>query len=447
MLQLIAIINLIRLTCLLLIAVVLYPVINRKSYYLFLYLAGPSFIKLGQTLATRPDLIGEKNALLLSKFQDKIPPFSQRTLKKILKKHFDQGLFTVFSSFDFKAVASASIAQVHYATLKSGEKVAVKILRPNIENIIRRDLITIEIIAKILVIFNKFTAKIFNDIAKLLENTSNNEIHLLNEAANASKLKEDLAMLEGFYVPKIYWQFSGNNVLVLEWISGIPLTNINKIRAGKYNLKKVAENLVISYFNQVYLNGFFHADMHPGNLFLMKDGRLAVVDFGIMGIIDQKTRLAITQILLAFVNRNYYQVADLHIKNGLVPATINIDALALSCRKIGETIVDVAVKEVEISKLITGLIAITKEHQLATRPELLLLQKTLILVEGVGVSLDSELNIWEFARPWVKEWARTHLGFDAKICNLIRNALDLAKDFAKNLETNHQAKAQKDNHN
>jgi len=255
----------------------------------------------------------------------------------------------------------------------------------------------------------------------------------------------------GFYVPKIFLTNSSENILITEWIDGTPFSNKQEIRNTNFDKKEIAKNLVISYFTQVYSNGFFHADMHPGNLFLVmqdfaatnsyaqnftmqndmsnsaarnsakawqnsaKAGDIAVVDFGIMGEIDKKTRLAIAEIFIGFLHHDYKKVAQLHVRAGLVPADTNVYELALSCQKIGEQIVDSSVKEISLAKLLTHLIKMTHEYKMDTRPELLLLQKTLLLVEGVGVMLDENLNIWDLARPWVKEWAKKNIGFDAKI--------------------------------
>ena len=199
--------------------------------------------------------------------------------------------------------------------------------------------------------------------------------------------------------------------------------------SNKFDKKILAENLVLSYFRQVYVHGFFHADMHPGNLFLKHNGDIAVVDFGIMGKIDKKTRIAVAEVLIGFLNRDYQKVAKIHVDVGFVPKETNIDDLALSCRKIGEMIVGVDIKDISIAKLLTALIDLSRNYKMDTKPELLLLQKTLLLVEGVGVSLDPDLNIWNLARPWVKEWAKTNIGFDAKIRDNILEILQLVKNF------------------
>lgn len=428
----ISIFNLFRLLALILLLLPLCLINKNRAVFLFLKFAGPSFIKLGQILAARPDLIGEYLAAVLSKFQDNLSPFSQTRLKKILAQEFDKNFDKIFSQFNFTSVASASIAQVHKAILVDGTKVAVKILRPKIAQTMARDISTLKVLIKIFAIFSKNLAKSFSDIANLLSEVSKSELDLLQEAANASRLKEELKDVKGFYVPQIFWKFSTSKILVLEWLDGIAFSNKAEILATSFDKKQIAQNLVISYFNQVYANGFFHADMHQGNLFLLKNGDIGVVDFGIVGQIDKKTRLAIAEILIGFLNKDYQSVAQLHIDAGLVPSDTRVDKLALSCRKIGETIVGANVKDISVAKLLANLITMMHEYKMDARPELLLLQKTILLVEGVGLILDPNLNIWHLARPWVEDWAKKNLGFDAKIRDAILDLFGLAKKFLRN---------------
>ncbi|HLD76756.1 MAG TPA: AarF/UbiB family protein, partial [Rickettsiales bacterium] len=329
--------------------------------------------------------------------------------------------------FDYTPKSSASIAQVHKACLQSGEIVAVKILRPRIDKIIARDIKTLEIIIKIISLFSEFLAKSFSDIKNVLKESAKSEINLLKEASNAMRLKRELQGVEGFYVPEVFINHTTQKILTLTWIDGIPFSDKKQIHITDFDKKRIAKNLVISYFTQVYSNGFFHADMHPGNLFLMKNGDIGVVDFGIMGEIDKKTRIAVAEIFIGFLNKDYKKVARIHIDSGLVPSTTDVNQLAVSCQKIGETIVDNSVKDVSLAILLAHLIKMTREYKMSTKPELLLLQKTLLLVEGVGVTLDENLNIWDIARPWVREWAKKNISFDAKIRDVIMNFVDIIK--------------------
>lgn len=430
-----SIFNLLRLQLLIIVLIPFALVNKNNAIYLFLKLAGPSFLKLGQILSVRPDVVGDKMAKSLAKFQDSVSPFCEKKVKKILKEGFGDSFAEKFFEFDLKPVASASIAQVHKAKLKDGRLVAVKILRPSIAKTMARDISTLRLLSSLLRFPASFLSKACDDVADLLDSVVKSELDLLQEAANASRLKEDLKDVKGFYVPQIYWNLSSEKILVLEWIDGIAFSNEEKIRNLDLDKKQIAKNLVISYFNQVYVHGFFHADMHPGNLFLMQNGDIAVVDFGIVGKIDKKTRLAIAEILIGFLGKDYQEVAKLHIDAGLVPKDTNIDDLALSCRKIGEMIVGSDVKDISVARLLSNLIVMTREYKMEARPELLLLQKTLLLVEGVGVMLDRDLNMWDLARPWVKEWAKKNIGFDAKVRDAVLDLFEMAKKFLRNSQS------------
>lgn len=424
--------NILRLSALFLVTLPLYFFDKNRASYLFLKVAGPSFIKLGQILSVRPDLVGISLATTLAKFQDRLTPFCSLKVKKILIREFGSDYEKTFPHFDFTPIASASIAQVHKAQLKDGQTIAVKILRPKIAKIMARDISTLRFVANFLRIFSRFLSKTLFDLSDLLKNVSRSELDLLQEAANASRLKEDLGDLEGFYVPQIFWQFSTSKVLVLEWLDGVPFSDAKAILNTSFDKKEIAKNLVISYFTQVYDKGFFHADMHPGNLFLLKNGNIGVVDFGIMGKIDKKTRLAIAEILIGFLNKDYQRIAQIHVDVGLVPPSTNIDDLALSCRRIGETIVGSNVKDVSVAQLLSNLITMTRDYKMDTRPELLLLQKTILLIEGIGITLDPNLNIWDLARPWVANWAKTNISFDAKIRDVVLDFFEMARKFLRN---------------
>lgn len=410
----------------------LYPFLRGKSIYYFLKFSGPSFVKLGQALSARPDLVGDKLSKTLSSFQDRLEPFSTKKVKKILDEQYDD-IGKIFSEFNYKSVASASIAQVHKAKTIDGDEVAVKILRPRIAKTMARDIRSLKVIIKIISLFSKFLASSLSDIHQLLKELQKTELDLMSEASNASRLREELKDVKGFYVPKVYWGMTTSKILVLEWIDGIPFSNKKAILNTDFDKKIIAKNLVISYFTQIYGNGFFHADMHQGNLFLLKNGDIAVVDFGIMGKINKKTRIAVAEIVLGFINRDYKAIAQTHIDAGLVPSDTDVDNLALSCRKIGESIVDNSIKDIPLSGLLTNLVIMTRDYQMKTSPELLLLQKTALLVEGVGVMLDPDLNMWKIARPWVTNWAKTNIGFDAKIRDALIDLLDLGKKFLRQI--------------
>ena len=426
-----SLLNLFRLFFLILIFTLLYPILRKKSVFLFLDLAGPSFIKLGQALATRPDLVGESMANILSRFQDKVRPFNSKLSTKILSKEIGMNYRDIFVEFSKDPVASASIAQVHKAKLDDGNYVAVKILRPNIDKIVKRDIVTLNLLIKIVSIFSRDLAHGLQDIAKVLKNTSATELDLTREAANAVRLKRNMMGSKGFYVPKVFTRLTSKRVLVTEWIDGIPFSDHKAILESDFDKKLIAKNLVVNYFNQAYRDGYFHADMHHGNLFLMKNGDIAVVDFGIMCEINKKLRIAIAEMLIAYLDRDYARVAKIHVDAGLIPKDVNIYDLELTCQKIGERMVGESIKDISLANLLTDLIEMTARYKMSTQPELLLLQKTILLVEGVGVMLDHELNIWTIAQPWVKEWAVKNISFDAKIRDAVVDFVTAVKNIIK----------------
>lgn len=425
-----ALVNLLRLKLLFISLLPLALFDKKKAVFYFLRLSGPSFIKLGQALSTRPDIVGDELAKILSKFQDDLEPFSAQKVEKILEKEYGSKLGSIFEEIDCKAKASASIAQVHKGVLKgTNQKVAIKIMRPGISKIMSRDIRTLNLLIFFVGIFSKFLSKTLKDISSLLKSVSNSELDLLLEAANASKIKDDLKDVKGIYVPQVFWKYSTSEILVLEWLDGIAFSNSKEIAKSKFDKKEIAKNLVIAYFNQIYVSGFFHGDMHPGNLILLENGDIGLIDFGIVGKIDKKTRNCIAEILIAYLQKDYDQVAKLHITGNLVPKDTNVDSLAISCRKIGETVVGANVKDISAAKLLNSLILMTKEYNMSTRPDLLLLQKTALLVEGVGVILDPNLNMWDLAKPWVTNWAKTNIGFDAKIRDFIIDFIDYLKSY------------------
>lgn len=427
-----SVINLARLLLLLIFSSLLFIFIKHKAVYFFLKHAGPTFIKLGQLLANRPDLVGDDLASHLFDFQDNLPSFSFSKAKKTIESELGAPLDKIFSEFSQTPVAAASIAQVHKAKTIKGDVVAVKILRPNIERIFKRDIVTLKLSVFLVGIFSKYYKEKIRNICGVVESCGEKELDLHFEAAAASELKDQLKDVKGFYIPKIYWDLSANKVLVLEWLDGIKFSDRDAILNSKFDRKEIAKNLVNSYLNQIYVHGFFHADMHLGNLFLMPNGDIGVVDFGITGTIDKETRIAIAGILIAFLNQDYHEVAKIHIKAGLVPKNVNLEEFILSCRIIGSSTVGKSVREVSMGKLLANLLKMTRKYQMQTRPELLLLQKTMMLVEGVGVFLDKDLNMWDIAKPFAEEWARTNMGFDAKIRDFILEILHKIKSYKPN---------------
>ena len=431
-----SIINLFRILTILLVCAVSHPFIGDKSIYIFLRFCGPTFIKLGQLLSSRPDLVGYSLASRLSVFQDKLPAFSYASAKRRIENQSGKKMSELFSEFSKTPVASASIAQVHKAKLIDGRVVAVKILRPRVTRLVLRDITTLKLITFLAGIFSAYSKEKLGNIVKLLESSAAKELDLSLEAAAASELRDKLENVKGFYIPKIYWELVFNKVLVMEWIDGIPFSNKDAINNSNFDKVEIARNLVISYFNQVYVHGFFHADMHPGNLFLMKNGDIGVVDFGIIGVIDKKTRIAVAEILMGFLQRDYRKVAEIHLRAGLVPQDTDINEFTLTCRIIGESVVDLSVKQISLASLMGKLLKMARKYNMNTRPELLLLQKTMMLVEGVGVAIDENLNMWELSSPWMKEWAVKNIGFDAKIRDNMLELVDFLKKLPDLLEKN-----------
>ena len=416
--------------------VILFPLIRilfneRFNIFIFQHL-GTTFIKLGQLLSSRPDIVGDNFANSIKNLQDQVKPFPWKQVKRILTKNFGKNLSKIFKDINQTAAASASVAQVHQATLQTGENVAVKILRPNIKQKVKSDLKSLKSLIFIIGIFSKFYKRKLNDIYNLLQQSYEKELDLTQEASAGSLLRENLKNLKGFYIPKICWQYSSNNILVMEWIEGIKFSDINKIKDSKFDKKAIAKNLIISYFTQVYENGFFHADMHGGNLILRNDGSIVAIDFGITAAIDKKTRIAIAEILFGFLQKDYQRVAEIHVEAGIVDKDTNIQELSLYCRMIGEPIVGKDVRDIRVAKLFENLLKMDRKFSMNNKAEFLLLQKTITLVEGVAFSIDENINIWQLSKPWIKNWATKNISFDAKILEKVTEIAKDIKSFLKN---------------
>tara|TARA_Y100000385_G_scaffold61843_2_gene60559 strand:- start:6853 stop:8178 length:1326 start_codon:yes stop_codon:yes gene_type:complete len=428
-----SILNIIKLFILFILFLIFFPFYEERAIYLFLKFSGPVFIKLGQFLSVRPDIVGTELSELLSKFQDNCKPFSANKAVNYIEKIYKKDIDNIFKKFKREPIASASIAQTHKAVLKSGELVAVKLLRPNINKIIKRDLLTIKIITFFIGIFLKNVRKIRRDILTPLENMLEKEVNLLFEAASSSKIKDILSDIDDFVVPKIYWEFSKRDVVVMQWIEGTRFSDKKAISTTKFDKKEMAKTLVLGFFHQAYDRGFFHADMHPGNLILTKDGKIALIDFGIIGTLEKKVRIAITQIFINFLKRDYRRVAELHLEAGLIPENTDLNEFALYSRILGESVTDKKVSEVPLILIFTKLIEMIQKYNMKSNENLLLLQKTITLIEGVALSLDKDVNIWEIAKPWMEEWAKTNISFDAKIRDGIYDILGDIKIIAKKI--------------
>jgi ubiquinone biosynthesis protein len=378
--------------------------------------AGPSFIKLGQALATRSDLLGDEMAADLSHLQDKLPPFPTSQARAIIEEEFGRPVEELFSSFDETPVAAASIAQVHFAVTTEGREVAVKVLRPGVEAAFHRDLELMRWVAGMVVMAKPELRRLKPvESVEALAETVELEMDLRFEAAAAGELKDNFEDDENFHVPDVDWQRTARRVLTTERLSGIPLDERDAIIKAGHDPEEILKKASEASFKQVFRDGFFHADVHPGNLFVMESGAIGAVDFGIMGRLDLKTRRWLGEILLAFLTRNYRRAAEIHFEAGWVPAHRSIDAFTQACRSIAEPILDRPQNEISIARLLGQLFQITGTFQMETQPQLLLLQKTLLVAEGTGRRLAPQANIWFMARPLIEEWMMDNLGPEARI--------------------------------
>ncbi len=387
---------------------------------------GPIFIKFGQALSTRPDIFPEDIIEELSKLQDNVPPFPKEVALEILEKTFGASAFDVFEDFNENVLASASIAQVHAATLKTGEKVIVKILRPNIQKIIARDISLLKSLAKLAHQYWPATRRLRpKDVVREFEQTLLAELDLNREAANASQLKRNFQGSPLLHVPQIYWDYVHKNVLVMERIHGIPVSDIKTLKAKNICLKTLAERGVEIFFTQVFRDCFFHADMHPGNIFVSPEHpqkpQYICVDFGIMGTLTDTDKRYLAENLLAFFNRDYRRVAKLHIESGWVSRHTRVDAFESAIRAVCEPIFEKPLKDISFALLVLRLFQVARQFHMEVQPELVLLQKTLLAIEGLGRQLYPELDLWTTAKPFLEGWIREQVGPRALFKHLKEN--------------------------
>jgi ubiquinone biosynthesis protein len=380
---------------------------------------GPSYIKLGQFLATRDDIIGRELAADLATLQDRLPPFAQGDARKAVEEAFGAPIDKLFAEFG-PPVAAASIAQVHKAKVRMPDgtlkAVAVKVLRPSIEQRFQRDLDSYFFAARMVERFHPRSRRLRPvAVVDTLAKSVAIEMDLRMEAAAISEMAENSKNDEGFRLPQVDWTRSARRVLTLEWIDGIPIADHDALHAAGHDAKALGARLMQTFLRHAMRDGFFHADMHPGNLFVDAEGRIVAVDFGIMGRLGSKERRFLAEILHGFLNRNYRRVAEVHFEAGYVPRKHAVAQFAQALRAIGEPIMDRPASEISMAQLLGQLFQYTEVFDMQTRPELLLLQKTMVVVEGVGRSLDPELNIWVVSEPVVREWMEKELGPGARI--------------------------------
>ena len=399
------------------------------DYAAALVAIGPAAIKLGQALSTRPDLVGEKAAANLSQLQDDLPPAPFEKIKRTIESSFNAPLETLFSSFDEVPVGAASIAQVHRAITTDGREVAVKVLRPGIEEEFAKAIDTYEWAAAHVESFGGEPARLRPRlvVAQFKQWTAR-ELDLQREAASASELRENMIAEPGYYVPEIDWRRTARRVLTLEWLDGIKLNDRQALIEADQDCTALASTLVRAFLRQAVVDGFFHADLHHGNLFALPDGRIAAIDFGIMGRIDRRARMWLAEILYGLITGNYRRVAEIHFEAQYVPAHHNVDEFATALRAAGEPIRGLPVKDISVGRMLESLFSITRDFDMPTQPHLLLLQKTMVMNEGVASALDPDINMWETAEPFISEWIRSELGPEAYYADRL---IDLVRAFKK----------------
>ncbi len=372
---------------------------------------GPIFVKFGQMLSTRRDLLPPDIADELVKLQDQVPPFCGDEAQRIVEKALQMPVTEAFAKFDSTPLASASIAQVHAATLFDGTKVVVKVLRPKIGKTIQRDIDLMHFFAKMLQKYWAVSARLKPvEIVKEYERTIFDELDLAKEAANASQLKRNFENSDILYIPEVYWDYCKNNIFVMERVYGTPVDNINLLKAQGVSLKLLAERGVEIFFSQVFKDNFFHADMHPGNIFVKPNGQYISIDFGIMGSLTENDKRYLAENLLAFFNRDYHRVAQLHVDSGWVPKKTNVQDFESAIRTVCEPIFDRPLSEISFGHFLLNLFQTAKRFNMEVQPQLILLQKTLLNIEGIGRQLYPQLDLWVTAKPFMENWLKTQIG-------------------------------------
>ncbi len=384
---------------------------------------GPIFIKFGQMLSTRRDLLADDIADELQQLQDNVPAFPGKSSVAIIEKSFGKTVGELFGSFEEQPLASASIAQVHAAVLKTGEDVVVKVLRPDVLPVIKRDISLLYIIAELAAKYSSQLRRLRPvEVIEEYEKTILDELDLLREAANASQLRRNFEGSNDLYVPEIYWDFVRKNVLVMERIYGTPIRDIESLKAQGTDMERLAAMGVEIFFTQVFSHNFFHADMHPGNIFVdtnkPKSPKYIAVDFGIMGTLSQTDKRYLAENFLAFFQRDYFKVAKLHVESGWVPSHTRVDEFESAIRSVCEPIFEKPLKEISFGQLLLRLFQTARRFNMEVQPQLVLLQKTLLNIEGLGRQLYPDLDLWKTAKPFLENWMQEQVGPRALFRNL-----------------------------
>ncbi len=373
---------------------------------------GPIFVKFGQLLSTRRDLIPTDIADELARLQDQVPPFPSSQAVAIIEDAFGKRVADIFAKFDEIPIASASVAQVHFAVLPDGREVAVKILRPGISRVIGHDVALLEICADLMERWwedgKRLKPKL---VVAEFEKYLHDELDLMREAANASQLRRNFADAKLLLVPEVYWDWCTETVMVMERMEGIPISQIAALRGAGIDLSRLAANGVEIFYTQVFRDGFFHADMHPGNILVARDGRYVAMDFGIMGTLTVTDKNYLAQNFIAFFNRDYKRVAELHIESGWAPAETRVDEFEAAIRSVCEPIFDKPLRDVSFGRVLLRLFQTSRRFGIEIQPQLVLLQKTLLNIEGLGLQLDPDLDLWKTAKPWLERWMSEQVGW------------------------------------
>lgn len=377
---------------------------------------GPIFVKFGQTLSTRRDLLPDDVALELVKLQDRVPPFSGQEARRIIEDTLGQPIVQLFPFFDENPLASASVAQVHLARLPDGEEVVVKVLRPGIEARIRQDIALLYAVASLV---QRHWAEAWRlrlvEVVEEFEKTILDELDLVREAANATEIRRRFEDSEILYIPRIYWPHTRRNIMVMERISGIPIGDVARLKHEGVDLKLLAERGVEIFFTQVLRDNLFHADMHPGNIFATLDARYIAVDFGIVGSISRDDKRYIAENFLAFFNRDYRRVAEMHIESGWVPQDTRVEEFESAIRAVCEPIFEKPLKDISYGHLLLRLFQVARRFNMVVQPQLVLLQKTLLNIEGLGRDLYPDLDLWQTAKPVLERWFKEEMGATAAL--------------------------------
>lgn len=383
---------------------------------------GPIYVKFGQILSTRKDLLPDDIAEELAQLQDNVPPFDGAIARNMMEASYGQPLTEIFAEFDETPLASASIAQVHVARLHDGSDVVAKVLRPNVRKHIERDISLMKTVAGLAERYWKDGRRLRpREVVAEFEKTLYDELDLLREAANASQLRRNFEHSDELYVPEIHWSYCRTNVMVMERISGIPISNIDALRESGIDLKELARRGVEIFFTQVFQHNFFHADMHPGNIFVSPKGQYLAVDFGIMGTLNPTDQRYLAENFLAFFRRDYKRVAELHIESEWVPKGTRVDEFESAIRTVCEPIFEKPLKEISFGNLLLRLFQTAQRFDMEVQPQLILLQKTLLNIEGLGRQLYPDLDLWETAKPFLERTMSEQVGARSFIKNIQKN--------------------------